>query len=505
MAKNITLVDIYTDTFMSWLNRTNEVINAISTEVVTLDQTAAGAVTSGNGSVNGYFSVSVLSISTGLRGGTNDVPADLPVSSNLVFSSGFALLAGLASVSEDRVAVGNSTSNVVLTPGAITGGANAELNRITGVTFEIASTLLANATHIRVGNSTVNTVITSNSITTPELITPILTGLTQLGLGNSTVNTQITATGVVAPSIQARTNVWVGNNTVNTTANATTLSTSFVISNNANVANIHSASVRLGNTQLTENTLNFANVIITKDEIRIGNSTVNVVINSSMIVVPTIASSNSLDIPFLDLGNTTVNTYVNGSHIRLGGLMTANQTNWNAGNSTVFSYQVQTGLGVANTVGNTVINANGLTVQNSTVNFTFTKPTAAQKATGDYWLNANNTWSQVPAAANNGDSSGQFDTTGTSAQLFHSYLLTGLRTVEYTVSIKNNTANGYQAQKILCLNTDGDIDMTEFAIMFSNGIQGVFTANSNTTHGRLWITPTASNTTIKYFRVDIEA
>lgn len=94
-------------------------------------------------------------------------------------------------------------------------------------------------------------------------------------------------------------------------------------------------------------------------------------------------------------------------------------------------------------------------------------------------------------------------TTGTSAQLLDSFELTSIRTAEYVVSVKDNTANNYQAEKILVLQNGSNVDYTEHAIVLSNSHIATFDANANSTHIRLYITPTSANTTIKGSRIAI--
>jgi len=73
-------------TFGTLTERLNLLLGMLSSNVVTLDQGASGAVNTGNGQVNGYFYSTVLSAGT-LRGGTVASPNTLPISSNAVFQS----------------------------------------------------------------------------------------------------------------------------------------------------------------------------------------------------------------------------------------------------------------------------------------------------------------------------------------------------------------------------------------------------------------------------------
>lgn len=95
-------------------------------------------------------------------------------------------------------------------------------------------------------------------------------------------------------------------------------------------------------------------------------------------------------------------------------------------------------------------------------------------------------------------------TTGTSAQLIDSFLLASVRAAEYIMSIKDNAANGYHAQKMIVLHDGTNVDLTEYAVVFSNASLATFSANANSTHARVYITPASANTTIKGNRIAID-
>lgn len=70
MAKTYPLI-LTTDTFQQWLNRTNALTTDLSTIIVTTDATVAGAVTTGNASIDGNLDADIVSVATGIRGGDN--------------------------------------------------------------------------------------------------------------------------------------------------------------------------------------------------------------------------------------------------------------------------------------------------------------------------------------------------------------------------------------------------------------------------------------------------
>jgi len=95
-------------------------------------------------------------------------------------------------------------------------------------------------------------------------------------------------------------------------------------------------------------------------------------------------------------------------------------------------------------------------------------------------------------------------TTGTSEQIVDYFDLTTYQAAEYVVSIKDNAANGYQVSKLILLHDTGDSYVTEYGVIYSNSMLGTFSANANSTHSRLTVTPTQSDTQLKISRTLIK-
>lgn len=104
MARQITAVNTATDTFQTWVNRTNQIITIVNTEVVTVNSSIG--VTAGNGFVNGIFGANTL-VATTLRGGNVTTNAVLTISTN-------------TNVTGTRFSVGNSTVNTAIVGSNIT-------------------------------------------------------------------------------------------------------------------------------------------------------------------------------------------------------------------------------------------------------------------------------------------------------------------------------------------------------------------------------------------------
>lgn len=101
MTKLITQIDKTADKFELWVDRTNDVINAVSTEVVTANSSSGGSSTTGNCVIDGIFSANTLVAVNALRGGTIATADVLTITSNVV-------------VDTSSISVGNTTINLVI-------------------------------------------------------------------------------------------------------------------------------------------------------------------------------------------------------------------------------------------------------------------------------------------------------------------------------------------------------------------------------------------------------
>jgi Chaperone of endosialidase len=98
MAITTSNVETSTDSFQNWIDKTNVLLDAYSTSIVTTSANTVGGLTTGNATVNGIFTAKSLTVdgnsSFGMRGGTVDTANVLYITSN--------------------VSIGNSTVNTVI-------------------------------------------------------------------------------------------------------------------------------------------------------------------------------------------------------------------------------------------------------------------------------------------------------------------------------------------------------------------------------------------------------
>ena len=99
MAITTSNVNTTTDSFLNWVDKTNTLLDAYSTSIVTTAANSTGGVTTGNATVNGVFSANSITVqgnsTFGLRGGN-------------VTSGGVLYVTG-------NVSIGNATVNTVIT------------------------------------------------------------------------------------------------------------------------------------------------------------------------------------------------------------------------------------------------------------------------------------------------------------------------------------------------------------------------------------------------------
>lgn len=84
--KSLPSVDVNADTFYSWIVKTNGIISFCNTEVVTANNSANGATTTGKGYVIGTFGANTV-VATSLAGGNTISTSNLSITTNTAFTA----------------------------------------------------------------------------------------------------------------------------------------------------------------------------------------------------------------------------------------------------------------------------------------------------------------------------------------------------------------------------------------------------------------------------------
>lgn len=253
MAKQVTNVDIITDSWENSLLLLNSLLHSMSTEIITANTTYANT---GNNTIArtaqlwGTFGSNTVVVSTTLRGGNvNGSYATLNINTNTSISN--------TTASNVNLTVANSTSFSYVNPiGAWFGNttANAVVNT-NSIIIQSNSTVNTNitATLIRVANSS-----SSANIGPTSFRTGLWVGnTTAMSVGANVIAnaSHIVVTGSSTSSVISATTLKIGNSTVNSTSNATM----FHVTNSTSTASLTATTLTVGNTVATTNTLNISN------------------------------------------------------------------------------------------------------------------------------------------------------------------------------------------------------------------------------------------------------
>lgn len=189
MAKTVNQIVIATDTFSSLITRTNQVISALGTEILTANSSNDGANTTGNTNLIGIFSSNTVAVGNSLRGGTVNAAANLEVSSNVSFTGANASFAA-------NVNLTNSATSI-----------NAVAMYITGPTLTISSNTTLSGNVVLSGTqiaASANAVYTGANTTVQSLNFNITSNNTtfsgnnvNLSSANLVIGSAVTITGVV--------------------------------------------------------------------------------------------------------------------------------------------------------------------------------------------------------------------------------------------------------------------------------------------------------------------
>lgn len=248
MARFVANVDISTETFGNWVTKTSQLLDSLSTEILTANSTIANTGTIAaqrNARLYGNFAANTIVAETALRGGNTGAAANLNVTSNAVFTG--------ASV--------NVASNSTFTANVTVTGANVFVNG-TQLT-STSNTLFTAASQQLRSNSTVTAIsIVGNSTATNTTV------------GGTTLN--ITSNGAITGS------------TLTSTANLTSTAASHQLASNSTVTAISIVGNSTAtNTSIGGDTLNvspassFSNTVVITNTLASGNTTVTGFINVS--------------------------------------------------------------------------------------------------------------------------------------------------------------------------------------------------------------------------------
>jgi hypothetical protein len=325
MARQVSNVDIITDTWEIVVLKTNELLNSLSTEVITANSTVAltgNTDSPRNAELIGSFSANTIAVTNGLRGGNTSAAANLVITSNVSFT-GAALTSSAAGTFTAPQAFSNT---ITFSSASFTSTSNTYINAANVTVNSAAQTFKA---------GTVNALAITNDGTT--------TAVTVAG-NTFTVSSNVSITGT-SHSIAGNVNFDSGTLIINGTSNivnATSLGLSGIISvaGNGSVGGIFTST---GNTSLAGGLVN-----VTSSGTAVSG---NVNFDSGTFVInatDNVVNAASLGVTGVTTlsGNTTVS-----SNVTMNGIVTIANTSSHSGAAT-FANTV--GITGATTLSNTV-------------------------------------------------------------------------------------------------------------------------------------------------------
>lgn len=177
MSTPIANVVVGTDTFDTWLTKQNEIATAVSNIVVTIAANSAGALTNGNGTVNGIFAA-ITFIANAIGGGTIASAANLNITTNTIIANNVLF----ASVSGGNVSIGTLSPTATFT---VNGTANISGNVALLTNLSVGANASINGT-LSTANVTVNYLTVNNIFTFQSAY--VLDGYSNTNLGTNTTS-----------------------------------------------------------------------------------------------------------------------------------------------------------------------------------------------------------------------------------------------------------------------------------------------------------------------------
>ena len=228
MSRLVSNVQIATDTFYGLITKTNDLLGALSTEIVTTGNTTLGANTSGNASVIGILSANVLSTPV-LRGGASGNTANLSAltvgHSNSTTSSNVTIAGYITTIGSNSLVV---TSNTTVNTSSFSANV-ATATFVANTTFNVGST--SNPALVLNGNTTytLTNVLGSNAVINTAAL--YVTSVTR-AVGNTVIAANSSSNTLVIQGNATTSNVTITAEKLSSGANITLTGTSHTIAGN---------------------------------------------------------------------------------------------------------------------------------------------------------------------------------------------------------------------------------------------------------------------------------
>jgi hypothetical protein len=355
MARQVSNVDIITDSFEILILQTNELLNSLSTEIITANATYANTGTTANkrtAQLYGTLGANTVVVTDSIQGGNvNGLSANLVISTNATAYSAsdanIKVLVGNSSVNSylgtDTLALGLGTSNTLANTTLVKvedAGSSANMTAdgfISGISVinttsvAVGANVIANSSAFFVGNSTVNSVVSSATVTTDGTLDV---------LGTSTLRDTLDVTGLSTLSGNMNTPTANASVAVNVGANATINTSAFFVGNSSVNTSITSTAVDTDGTLSVLKAGTFSNTLAVTGATTLSNTvgvTGAATFSNTIAVTNTGTFSNTLSVTGAATFSNTIavtNTGTFSNTLNVTGATTLSNTLSIAGNTT---------------------------------------------------------------------------------------------------------------------------------------------------------------------------
>lgn len=496
MSRQYPIVNVSSYTFSNWIDRTNDLVNIVNTDVVTVSSNTSGDLTVGNGFVIGIFGGNTI-VATTLRGGNVSSSNTLNVVSNINFSGDqinatsnvFVNAANLYFLTTASTRfVGNTAFYSNTSHSALvfsTNGSNYSLNVNVNSGFIVSgNTVLNNSLEVTGPADFSNTLTSVGAVDFSNTL--VVTGSTTL-LSSANVDGTLGVGGAVALgatlSVSSTTDL---NGTLAVGGNAAFSNTVSVV---GNASFTNATAVYFYANTLTGNNLSFGDGITTGNSSGlysgyyysgtsnsssnglIANSTTIVVGNTSMYakLQPNGIVANTGEFYNLNITGEIIGTIAPTSNF----IPSVNNSLYIGTSANVFNQIYAT-----NTYTNCIHSYSGTVTVHDTLN-----------VTSGIGLNSNSYF-----YAN------RVTFTNTANQPIDSFSVSEFRSGEYLLQFSDTNTLSYHVTKLVVYHDGTSAYSSEFAQLYNNSSLAVLTTDVSGSNVRIMVTPTTANVVVKFSR-----
>jgi hypothetical protein len=321
MARQVSNVNILTDTWEILLLQSNELLNSLSNEIVTANSTygvTGNTAIPRNTELVGQFGANTVIVTDALRGG-NVVGGftDLRVTTNVAISN--------AVTSNIHLRVGNTSTMSYINPVSVNLGntiSNSSLSTNTLV-IQANSSANLNGTFDKLAiqaNATVNAYVTATRMEIANTTAMAFATAQGFYAGNTNANASLTNTLL---SVSTNTSISLAANSTSVSlidgTSSSTVNTAVIqIANSSTSANVDPGNFKTGIFQANTTTVAIgANVVANSSALLVGNTTVNTVVTQTQTRIANTTQSTVIAAATGAFGNTTVNTNISSTLVEV--------------------------------------------------------------------------------------------------------------------------------------------------------------------------------------------